>query len=205
MTRPWGNSATRPGAKFHKLILVRETDERLRRAIVGIWQCSCGNEKRATIPHVKSGVVKSCGCLRTTHGESAGTKKTREYVAWQAMHARCNAKKGRDYKSYKAKGITVCRRWQRFTNFLIDIGRKPSPKMSLGRINNDRGYSPSNCEWQTSFQQLRNTTRSMTWSIQGKTFPSLREAARHFGVDGKTIRYWVRVSKTDTCSTSLRY
>ena len=46
------------------------------------------------------------------------------------------------WKDYGGRGVTVCERWRTsYQTFLADIlatiGRRPSPKHSIDRINND--------------------------------------------------------------------
>lgn len=73
------------------------------------------------------------------------------------MKNRCSNPSNPAFKNYGARGITVCTRWQEsFAAFLEDMGRKPSPELSLDRRNNDRGYAPSNCRWATRSQQNGN-------------------------------------------------
>ena len=43
------------------------------------------------------------------------------YDVWRAMIARCYNTKNPSYKTYGAKGITVCDRWKRFDYFLEDV------------------------------------------------------------------------------------
>lgn len=74
------------------------------------------------------------------------------------MLARCKNTKLREYKYYGGRGIKVCKRWQKFENFLADMGHPP-PGLSLDRINNNRGYYPSNCRWATATQQQQNRRR----------------------------------------------
>lgn len=49
----------------------------------------------------------------------------------------------------------MCKRWEKFENFLADMG-EPPPGMTLERKNNDKGYGPSNCRWATPAEQARN-------------------------------------------------
>lgn len=80
---------------------------------------------------------------------------TKEYGIWRGMLYRCRNKNSREYPIYGARGITVCKRWMKFENFLEDMGKKPKNK-SLDRVNNNRGYMPSNCRWATHSQQMAN-------------------------------------------------
>src|SRR5262245_29660855 len=72
------------------------------------------------------------------------------------MKNRCLNKKAMDYFYYGARGITVDPRWLQFENFLADMGRKPDPKMTLERIDNDDNYTKTNCIWATREQQACN-------------------------------------------------
>ena len=78
------------------------------------------------------------------------------YKLWSGMHRRCTARHGREWKNYGGRGIAVCERWNDFWAFVADMGERPSPRHSLGRIDNDGPYDPQNCEWQTARQQARN-------------------------------------------------
>ncbi len=77
------------------------------------------------------------------------------------MFTRCYNKNQKCYKDYGGRGITVCDRWNpkrggSFENFLEDMGEPPSKKYTLERIDNDKGYEPSNCMWSTRKQQANN-------------------------------------------------
>lgn len=73
------------------------------------------------------------------------------------MRARCYRAANKDYKHYGGRGITVCDRWRHsYANFLADMGRKPHPKHTLDRIDNDGPYSPENCRWVTMSDNLKN-------------------------------------------------
>lgn len=85
-----------------------------------------------------------------------GSKRTKEYMAWDHMKQRCNNPKNPRYKDYGGRGIRVCNRWLDFKNFLEDMGPAPSKTLTLERINNNLGYSKENCKWATTMEQSRN-------------------------------------------------
>ena len=88
-------------------------------------------------------------------GSSVGRRD--EYKCWHNMIARCTDEEHKLYRYYGARGIRVCDRWlNSFPAFLTDMGPKPSPDLSLDRINNDGNYEPSNCRWATKSQQVMN-------------------------------------------------
>ena len=53
-----------PGAVFGRLTVIRETEERKFKNVVYECRCQCGNIKNVRASELKSGNVKSCGCLR---------------------------------------------------------------------------------------------------------------------------------------------
>jgi len=76
------------------------------------------------------------------------------------MKDRCLRAANKSYHRYGGRGITVCKRWlNSFRNFYRDLGARPSKKHSLDRINNERGYKPSNCRWATILQQSSNKSK----------------------------------------------
>jgi hypothetical protein len=130
-------------------------------------KCTCGKVRTVRFDTLRDGVSKSCGCLAAEnvgkrnfrHGDASRTAISPEWIMWRSMRARCANPSHKSFKDYGARGITVCKRWMKFKNFLADMGRRP-PGLTLERKNNERGYCKSNCKWATRSEQAIN--RRMT-------------------------------------------
>lgn len=153
------------GSRFGRLTVERFAGIRKKRSYWAV-RCECGNAGLATAITLNGGHTRSCGCLlsetnaarniaNATHGENGHNSP--EYRSWTAMKSRCNNPNATKYELWGGRGIEVCARWDAsFEAFLEDMGRRPSPRHSLDRINSNGNYEPGNCRWATPEEQNRN-------------------------------------------------
>lgn len=137
--------------------------------------CNCGKKKIIQEFLLRIGKTRSCGCFniqrikvtKTKHGDASNNRISPEYRAWKHMKARCNDLNDISFYLYGERNIKVCKRWQNnYQNFLDDMGRKPSPKHSLDRINNNGNYEPKNCKWSNAFEQMNNRRPYSEWKFK---------------------------------------
>lgn len=176
------------GQKFGRWTVESTKTKGKRRYVDAV--CACGTRRSNIIfESLRSGTSRSCGCYnrdrKTVHGEGYGT--TAEYRIWHSMKKRCLNPNDQNYTQYGGRGITVCAAWiDDYPQFLKDMGRRPSEKHSIDRINNDKGYYPQNCRWATSTQQNRNTRRAVLLTCRGTTKP-LATWAEDTGIPYQTL------------------
>lgn len=147
-------------------------------AIQARWNCACDCGKKKSIlgQHLKSGKIKSCGCLSaeiaaarsTTHGQSKNGR-TLAYRSWAAMKTRCTNPNQASARNYLFRGITVCSRWMNsFENFFADMGVRPKG-YTIERIENEKGYFKSNCRWATRKSQSNNSRGNRIMKYKGRS------------------------------------
>lgn len=173
------------GQRYNRLLVQCRNNSAVR---VAWWCiCDCGNKLSVLADHLRRGNTQSCGCLNkelllqrivnmTKHECRACKQPTEDrsvdgvllcssicktlYQRWCGMKNRCNNSNHADYSCYGAKGIQVCPEWNGFDTFFnwathngFQLG------LEIDRINNNLGYSPSNCRWVTDIEQRRNQQR----------------------------------------------
>jgi hypothetical protein len=131
------------------------------------------------------GKSQSCECLKreviSRLKKKHGMTHTPEYHIWQNMKRRCYDPAVDGFPNYGGRGIKVCDRWYTaFEAFLADMGRRPSPELTLERRDNDGPYSPENCYWAPDAVQRRNKRSNHLLTLHGETL-CLQDWAKKMG------------------------
>lgn len=129
--------------------------------------------------------------------------RTTEYVIWQHMRYRCHNPKNYSYKWYGGRGVVVCDEWRySFNSFLNCVGKRPTKKHSLDRINHNGNYEPGNVRWATSKQQANNKTNNRRITYKNRTL-NLTQWQEVTGIDLRVI--WGRLNRGWSIAESLGY
>lgn len=183
------------GQRFNSLVVIKDSGERTnRRSIIWLCRCDCGKTMKREARFLKNGYTKSCyTCFlsRQRKPKSHGYTKRPEYRAWQSMMQRCYNEKQKSYRDYGARGISVSKHWHDFEKFILDMGDKPSPRHSIERIDNNKGYSKTNCKWALPSEQANNTRRNKHLTIGTET-KTISQWAVHLGVPRHKVDYLVK-------------
>lgn len=182
------------GQKFGRLTVVGIQETNTRKTY-WVCQCDCGNIKVVRSDSLQNGMIRSCGCLKREQNKinlQANHKHkmshTRPYEIWQGMKKRCYNPNDARYDRYGGRGITVCDEWLHdfaaFYKWALENGY--SDKLTIDRIDNDKGYSPDNCRWVSEKEQSRNRCTNIKIRI-GNATKTLTEWCEIFDLDYRVI------------------
>ena len=184
------------GRRYGKLVVVSRSNNAIGGTARWLCKCDCGGTGIYAGTAIRAGRQKSCGCgMRETMFRAAdgslhlhGMSSSRAYRIWAGMRERCSSNAtGKSRRLYYERGVRVCERWQKFENFLVDMGEPPK-KTSIDRIDPDGDYEPKNCRWATAEQQANNKRSNCIIEFQGRKL-TIAQWAREIGIKQNTLVY----------------
>jgi len=186
------------------ILQFRVSRETKSRRWVHMYQCVTCLKPFASVSGNTKRIKGECPDCRTSrslrgksvkHGVTSSKARPPIYKAWDSMRQRCLNPSHASYARYGGRGITICAEWLDSSAFLKWAASSGWSKgLQIDRIDNDKGYSPSNCRWVTCRvnQQNRNSTkleaadipviRMLSWSGLSSSL-----IARIFGVSRRNI------------------
>lgn len=156
------------GKTFHKLTILKYLESRpvgQKKRRYYLAQCECGNQIEVLGDSVRTGMCRSCGCLRKRHGKASplwGGYGEISGMLWAMISGQCNKGKKAGYTRRKgiAFTITIKEAWELFLTqngkcalsgveltFGECRGRRIPRTASLDRIDSHKGYITGNIQW----------------------------------------------------------
>ena len=154
-----------------------------------LCRCKCGKEFIAYKHNLTRNIdrIESCCCKKGKHHLT----NTRCMRIFYGMKKRCFDKKCVDYKNYGGRGITICNEWinepELFYDWAMENGY--NDRLTIDRIDVNKGYCPENCRWITRTEQNSNkrNVKKVKCVETGKIYISVADAKRDTGANDIVI------------------
>lgn len=176
------------GNKYNKLTVIGRVENGNKGASRWKCLCDCGNITYVRGGNLKSGSVKSCGCLnKKPHYLIHGDSDKPLYAMWTSMMYRCHNPKNQAYKFYGARGISVCEEWHDYLKFKEWVeSTKKEESLTIERIDVNGNYCPENCIWVSMKEQANNRRSNIIFEYNGEKH-NLMEWCNLLGLNYKNI------------------
>ena len=153
-----------PGDEFGRLRVIERVEDKVfsdgKHKSQYLCECTCNAHTRLKVVGVslKSGNVKSCGCLKRETTKSVGlSNKTYGISTSKIAQAYYNMQN----RCVKNTIVAICPAWciprQGIKNFFDDMASTYVDGARLGRVDPSLSYSPENCYWRISDDVARRT------------------------------------------------
>lgn len=202
---PSVQTTARAGDRFGEYTVLAVGKRPGSRRAHAVVQCSCGSAPRVTrVDGMKVGSITSCGCVHKARVTKHGLWSHPLYDVWRNMMKRCYDPRQDRYPQYGGRGITVCEAWHDVRGFVRDMEADYEPGLELDRIDNDLGYSPTNCRWLDHIGQARNRRNVYRITIDGVTKTAF-EWAREHGVNYGTALSRIKAGWDQQAAVTAQY
>lgn len=183
------------GKKFGNLTVVENCGSNGKNIM---WRvaCKCGSSSIKMGKDIsRRGGAKFCGAkcplmkaAISQKNKTHGMSKHPAFAVWRSMKARCLNPTHAAYKNYGGRGITIDADWQEsFSAFWEDMGAEYRKGFELDRIDNNGGYTKTNCRWVSRKTNCRNKRNS--WIGKAGLPSNFIEIAREHGINRSTLYY----------------
>lgn len=156
------------GARFGRLVAI-EPNGKSSTSLAWRCKCDCGSETTVRAYSLRVGNTKSCGCLAKESARALvrthGMTHIPEYGIWRGILKRCTQETNINYPTYGGRGIEC--RFRNFEEFISHIGRRPSRRHQVDRIDTNGHYEPGNVRWALSIENNRNRRNNVSICYMG--------------------------------------
>ena len=168
------------GRRFSSLTAIEQCGRTKNKGVRWTCLCDCGGICITTGSKLLCGSKTHCGCQKKPRKRIADHPL---HATWSGMIQRCKNINSASYANYGGRGVTVCDRWVlSFSDFLTDVGEKPTSMHTLDRIDNNGNYEPGNIRWATRTEQARNKSNNRILEFQGEAM-CCSDWADRIGID----------------------
>jgi hypothetical protein len=182
------------GQKFSRLTVIKRVEKPAERKTdhhaYWLCKCDCGEECIVRSSNLKSGNVKSCGCMSIEKSTKHGMRNDSIYANWCTIKQRCGNPNNAKYPRYGGRGISIYKEWENdFKAFYDYVSQLPNYKKegySINRIDNNGNYEPGNIEWANDKTQSNNKSNNHLLTYNGETH-SIAQWAEIKGMNPYTL------------------
>ena len=187
-----GTLKNEAGNRYGRLLVIAQAEHMsIGGILIASWLClcDCGKTCVRTGGALRSGIAKSCGCLRHDVAVERATKHGLcghpAHESYSGAKQRCCNPKHKNYPQYGGRGIEF--RLPPLDEFWELMGSSWFKGATLERIDNDAHYEIGNVRWATRREQCLNTRRARKITFNGVT-KNLCEWAEDLNINQSSLR-----------------